>query len=88
MVEMAPIEDLMEAFNLTREEVKALMEAHDNYVEQLANIDLQIGVMITITTAVALASHAKMDPVVFVRMVQDVLFACTEDKGTEIINEA
>ena len=88
MVEMAPIEDLMEAFNLTREEVEALMKAHDNYVEQLSNIDLKIGVMITITTAVAIASHAKMDPVVFVKMVQDVLLACTEDKGAEIINEA
>ena len=72
------LDDLVSILNIPREQAKALLDAHDNYVMELSKLEGNIPVTLVITLAVALASNAGMDPYNFIRMVQEIILACAE----------
>lgn len=93
----AHIQDLVEVFSISEEQAKNLVDAHDNFVESLAELDNhKAAVMVAISTAAALASHSPAEPnghegitpITFIKMVEDVLLTLAYDPVLDSIGEA
>lgn len=86
----AHIKDLVDVFKISEEKAHSLVESHDSFVESLAELNNdKAAVMVAISTAAALASHSPdITPIIFFKMVEDVLLTLAYDPQTSSVGEA
>lgn len=81
------IEEISKEFGITEEQAKSLVQAHDSYLVEMANIGGKSAVMLIITTAATVASNVGIQPTEFIMMVQDVILAFAQDEDFDTQGE-
>ena len=74
------IDQLVEELNMSREQAETLVKAHEDFVDQLQNLnDVPFSLSLILTTAISIASAESIPPAVFIQLVVDVMEACSDN---------